>query len=155
MIKLIGGALIMIFSAGAASYIVSCEKKKIEEIEGFIALLRYIRNQIDCFSVPMETILSSCPEILSKLGVDETTTSFSELISKCDMTSGEECKKIIREFALSLGKGYREQELKKCDKAIGELENIKNRMVASYPSKKKTTSALCLAIGGALLIALL
>ncbi len=155
MIKLIGGALIMIFSIGAASYIASGEKNKIEEIEGFIALIRYVRNQIDCFSMPIENILGSCPEILFKIGIDEKISSLSELVSKCEMTCGEECEKIINDFAVSLGKGYRERELKICDKSIGELENIKNRLVVSYPSKRKTAAALCLAIGGALLITLL
>ena len=154
MIKLVGGALIVIASIGTAYYISATEKKKIEQIEALIALIKYVRNQIDSFSMPIEKILSSCPVLLSRLGVNEKISSISELASRCDI-SCEECKKIINDFVLSLGKGYREREIKLCDKAIGELEDIKNRLVLSYPSKKKTAAALCLAFGGALLIALL
>ena len=154
MIKLVGSALIVMASAGVVSYVISGEKKKIEEVDAFIALIKYVRNQIDCFSMPIEKILASCPELVSKIGVSEKTTSISGLVSKCDI-SCQECKKIINAFSLSLGKGYREQEIRLCEKVIGELENIKKGLECSYPSRKRTTVALCLAIGGALLIALL
>ena len=98
--KLIGGVLIVMASVGVASYIISSEKKKIEEIDAFIALIKRIRNQIDCFSMPIEKIFTSCKELLSKLGVSEKITSFSELVSKCDI-SCQECKKIINDFSSS------------------------------------------------------
>lgn len=154
MIKLIGGVMIVASSMSTASYIASHEKKKIEEIEAFISLIRHIRNQIDCFSMPMKNIFSSCSDILSKLGVSEKTSSLTELISKREIMCAE-CEKIINDFSSSIGKGHREREVKICDKAIGELEHIKEQLVSAYPSKRKTTAALCLAIGGAMLIALL
>ena len=132
MIKLIGGVMIVASSMSTASYIASREKKKIEEIEGLISLIRHIRNQIDCFSMPMGNILSSCTDILLKLGVSEKISSLSELASKLEVTCTE-CERIINDFSSSIGKGYREREIKICDKAIGELEHIKEQLVSAYP----------------------
>lgn len=145
----------MLSCAMTASYIASAEKKKIEQTEAFIALVKYIKNQIDCYSMPMEKILHSCPELLLRLGIEKEISSLSELLSECEIVCGEDCKKILYTFSESFGKGYREHQVKRCDAAVTELEEIKKRLGTEYPSKKKTAAALCFAVGGALLIALL
>ena len=155
MLKLAGGAAVMISCAMASSYAVSVEKRKIEQLETFISLIKHVRNQIDCYSMPVEKILAMGSEFLKRLGVEDGTSDFSRLLSECKIECGEDCKKILYTFSENLGKGYREHQVKMCDGTLSELEDIRKRLLAAYPSKKKIAFALCFAAGGALLISLL
>ena len=155
MMRIIGGCALLLSCALTSSYIISVEKNKIEQIETFISLIKSIRHHIECYSMPIEKILLSNKDILLRLGVEKDISSFSQILSECEIMCGEDCKKILNTFADTLGKGYREQQVKLCDATISALEEIKRKLVSAYPSKKKTTIALCFAFGGALLIALL
>lgn len=155
MMRIIGGCALLISCALTSSYIISVEKNKIEQIEAIIALIKRIRDRIDCYAMPVEKILNSAGDILLSLGIEKNITDFTQLLSECEIVCGEDCKKILNTFADTLGKGYREQQVKLCDTTISALEDIKRKLVSAYPSKKKTTIALCFAFGGALLIALL
>ena len=150
MYRIIGGTAIILSCTMAASYINSLEKRKIEQAEALIELVKYTRDQIDSYAMPIEKILLGSKEILIKIG-KENIKSFSELSEGCI----EECRKTILLFGESIGKGYREQQVKMCDRVLSELESIRKKLAEAYPSKKKTNSALCFAAGGALLIALL
>ncbi len=155
MMRIIGGSALLVSCALTSSYIISSEKNKIEQIEAFIALIKYTKERIDCYAMPIERILKSAGDILLRIGVEKDITDFSQLVSECEIVCGEDCKKSLSVFAGSLGKGYREHQVKLCDTTLAELEEIRKRLVSAYPSKKKTTAALCFAVGGALLIALL
>ena len=151
MYRIIGGAAIILSCTLASSYITSIEKKKIEQAEAFIELVKYTRDQIDNYATPINKILSGSKDILFKLGIEKEISSFDELLPICT----EECKKSILSFSESIGKGYREQQVKMCGGVLSELEGIRKKLVDAYPAKKKTNAALCLAAGGALVIALL
>lgn len=155
MMRIIGGSALLVSCALTSSYIISSEKNKIEQIEEFIALIKYTKERIDCYAMPLEMILKSAGDIILRLGVEKDITDFSQLIAECEIVCGEDCKKLLSVFAGSIGKGYREHQVKLCDTTLDELEEIRKRLVSAYPSKKKTTVALCFAAGGALLIALL
>ncbi len=155
MMRIIGGSAIILSCALTVSCISSAEKKKIEQIEAFISLIKSIRHHIECYSMPIEKILLSSKDILLRLGVEKDISSFSQIFSECEITCGEDFEKILRAFSISLGKGYREDQVKMCDMALSELEEIRKKLIAAYPAKKKTAAALCFAAGGALLIALL
>ena len=154
MIRLIGCAAVMLSCALAVSHISSVEKIKINKTETFISLIKRIRHEISCHSTPVEKILSSSKDILVSLGINKEITDFSQLISECEGIC-DNCEKVLKGFSASLGKGYREEEIKTCDAALSELENIRKKLAESYPVKRKTTAAVCFAAGGALLIALL
>ena len=155
MLRVIGGGALMLSCVLASSYVASVEKSKIDQLEDIILLIKNIRNQIDSYSAPIEKIMRECKDILLRLDVQEKITDFSQLLSVCEIKSGENCKNILHTFADSLGKGYREQEVKLCDTTLAELDAIRKKLTEEYPNKKKTAAALSLASGGALLIALL
>ena len=155
MMKIIGGGVLLLSCALTSSYIISAEKRKIEQLEAFIALIKRTKEMIDCYAMPIEKIFNSSGDILLRLGIEKDITDFSQLVSECEILCGEDCRKILFVFSESLGKGYRENQVKLCDATLSELEEIRKRLVLAYPSKKKTTAALCFAVGGALLIALL
>ncbi len=152
-----GGALMIVFaSIFASADLIKREKRRIECVEGFLALVSYIKDRIECYSTPIKNILADCdPAILKKLGLDDPVSDFGQMISVCEGLLSEETLKTLREFSSTLGKSYRDVQIRVCGKTIGELEGQKNSLNAAYPSKRKTVIALCMALGGMAVIALI
>ena len=106
--------------------------------------------------MPIDRILFSCPdELVAGIGSTAEKGSFEKLISGCDVICGDDCRRILEEFARSLGKNYRDRQIKLCDTTVSELESVRAGLQRIYPSKKKTITALCLATGGLAVIALI
>ena len=156
ILKLLGSALLITSSISASRVLIGIEQKRIKQTDSFIALIRYIRDRIDCYSTPIDKILSTCPDdILLEIGGRNGEFSFWELVSQNDMVLDGEGKRILREFSESLGKNYRERQIKLCDSAISTLENYRKTKNADLTAKRKAINAICLAIGGITVIALL
>ena len=66
-----------------------------------------------------------------------------------------EAKHILEEFSETLGKNYRDRQIKLCDIAISSLEGVRGAEQKKYAVKKKTVNALCLAAGGMVVILLI
>lgn len=155
-VKAIGGALLLLSSLMCASKMITAERKKIERVGAYIDIISHVRNQIDLYSAPLHKIFSEIDHVtLQSLGLSVVPKVFDGFILEGDRYVGEETVKVLREFSATLGKGYREMQIKLCDRAISELEKQKRDMEGAYPSKKKTILALCLCIGGMALIALI
>ena len=157
MLIKVGGALIIVLaSVFASADLVACEKRRIECIEGFLLMVSYIKNSIECYSIPIKRIISECdPAILKKLGADGKQADFDQLILGCEDFLREDTLKTLREFSSALGKSYRDIQIRICNKTIGELEGQKKDLKDAYPSKRRTLIALCIAIGGMAVIALI
>ncbi len=133
----------------------SAAKRSLEQIEGFLALVRHIRSQIESFSMPLPTALERCPaEVLAKCGCKsgEIKRSLSELLEACaegDAESG----RLMRDLAANIGRGYRAEQLILCDYYIGLLETRRRSVCEQLPSRIKRNSAVCLC--GALAVVIL
>ena len=156
IIKLVGAVMILASSLTAARTLTSLEKEKAERLDSFIALIRYIRNRIDCYSLPIDKIFFDCPDdILDPLGGKEPRMSFDGLLSRKNVTVSEEARNILAEFSKTLGKNYRERQIKLCDGTIAALESLRDAEKKKYNAKKKTVNALCFAFGGMIILLLL
>ena len=90
------GAVLLLFG-GVSLGRALCQKIEagFAQTEGFIALLKYIRNQIDCYLMPVDKILAGCdPGILETCGVSADADlsvihSFSELLDCCELCISE------------------------------------------------------------------
>ena len=156
ILKLVGSALVMISCIAVSRTVLTAERSKSEQIEAFISLLRYIRHQIDCYSIPMDRIFADCPlDILEPLGGKENDMSFERLLKRKEIILEGEAKHILEEFSETLGKNYRDRQIKLCDIAISSLEGVRGAEQKKYAVKKKTVNALCLAAGGMVVILLI
>lgn len=156
IIKLSGAVLIIVSCLAASRIIISHEEKRLRQLEAFIALIKYIRNRIDCYSVPVDKILAECPEgVMNDLGGKGEKMSFREITEREEILLEGESRQILKEFSDSLGKHYRERQVKLCDGAVANLETARDAEKKALDSKKKTVNALCLAIGGMAVILLL
>ena len=124
--------------------------------EAFIALLRYVRGQIDCYALPIGDIFSRCDrELLSTCGWqgELAPRSFDELMPHCFVSDGE-AKSAIVEFVADFGKNYREEQLKRCDGCISCLERARDRLVHKARERKRLNFTICLCSSLALIILL-
>lgn len=155
LLKIVGAVIVAVCGIVGTYTLNSSAKRSLEQIEGFISLVRHIRSQIECFSMPLPTALERCSdEVLAKCGYKgaKTVKSISELLESCSEEDAESGK-LMREFAASIGRGYRTEQLTLCDYYIGLLETRRKRVCEQLPSRLKRNSAVCLC--GALAVVIL
>ena len=156
LIKLFGAAMVIASGLLASRAIVSLEMEKNDQLDSFIALIRYIRNRIDCYSIPIDKILAECPEeIFEQIGGKESDMTFGQLLERKRLLLDGEARRILGEFSETLGRNYRERQIKLCDGAISSLELLRESEKKKYIAKKKTVNALCIAAAGLVVILLL
>ncbi len=143
--KLAGAALLII--CGGLTGRALCESSEIAfyRTEGFISLLKYIRNQIDCYLMPVEKILSGCPaDIFYSCGASPGTRSFTELLQTCDGKLPPDTVTLLEKFAVELGTTYRDTQLKLCDYYINKLTAERDKLQSEAPARRKMIMTLCI-----------
>ena len=150
------GAVMIALSGLAGAYMLNVNAKQgLSQTEAFISLLRYIRSEIECYSMPIPRALARCPkEILAGCGYAEkgAADSFLGLLDKCKINDSA-TEKILRSLADGIGKGYRDEQLALCDNYISRLDERRRSLASELPMRKKMNSALC--VSGALAIVIL
>ena len=122
-----------------------------------ISLLRYVKTQVDCYSMPIDKILSGCnEEMLSECGYSGSAKpkSLGELLSGCASVEPA-IYKTMRGFADEFGKSYRAEQVKLCDRYIDELSSFRSDLSERLPIRKKLNSTLCLSGSAAIIILLI
>lgn len=147
-----GFALIICCGIFAGRSIVLFERRKYMQIEGFVALLQYVRLQIECFSLPVPKILAQCDEkILTACGVEGTPHDFEALLSKTTLYLSEEYCRLLYEFATRLGSGYREEQLRCCEYYLTRLQTYLDSTRTELVKRERMAyflpPALALALG--------
>ena len=129
----------------------------VTQTESFISWIRFLRSEIECFSMPLPRALERCPrEIYEGCGYtsDVPPTGIEDLIKKCRIADGEVNRQLTR-FCEDIGKGYREEQLSLCDYCLELLEARRRELAAELPTRRKLNSALCLSGALALVILLI
>ena len=154
----IAGALLLGFSGFASAYVMnSSADAKVKQLEGLIAFMRFIRIQIECFSLPATEIIRRCDrDLLRECGYTEDVliNNFEQLFDSFSIKD-ESVRKLMRDFSKGFGKGYREEQLKECDYYIDRLCQQRERMANELPNRKKVNSTLCVSSALALIILLI
>ena len=127
------------------------------QTEGIVSLIRFLRVQIDCFSMPIGEILSMCSiDELFMCGYKGSVMPKNLSVIVGNMrVSDSVAHKHFCAFASEFGRGYREEQLRACDYYLNLLDEHRREIVASLPSKKKRNSALCVSASLALAVLLL
>ncbi len=156
LFKIIGASMVFASAAFYVEKILSSDKKRIDNLDAVIDLIAYIKNQIDLYATPLEKIYKSIDrDKLKRLCLDSPPKEFFEIVENKELTFDDETTRELSEFSSSLGKGYRDMQLKLCDRTLASLNNKKKALADAFPSRKKTVLALCFGVGGAVLIALI
>ena len=157
IIKLIGSGMILVCSIFFTISHRRFEEKKLRTLDGLIALITYIKGQVDCYALPIGEIFERADaELLFACGWrrEEAPQALDELFSCC-FVSDKEAKSVISEFCSDFGRNYREEQLKRCDACITALERCRERLEGEAPDKKKLNLTLLLCASAALVILLI
>ncbi len=118
MIRICGLILLLSASVGVSFTLIGREAKRIRELEGICELIRYIKNNIDSFLMPLEGIFLSfhCDE-LEKCGFEaEMKAHGLAAAAGADFLSVDgKALGALSAFAGSLGTGFRDDEVKRCE----------------------------------------
>ena len=121
--KIIGSLLL----AGAGGYLAMMlsryERRRLLVLDGYLSLIRCIKGQIDCFSMPLEDILA---------GIDPS------VLSAC---RGE---RLLSSFAGELGRTHRAEQVSRCDYYLSALGEERRRLADALPGRLRTGSTLCI-----------
>ncbi len=150
--KLIGSLLLCLSGACVSVYVSRFQKKRLTVMDSFISLIFYIKGQVDCYSKPIEDILSGAPrEILDNCSVEEGM-ELSDIVDRNRMYLSDEGARLLACFSSEFGSTYREEQMKRCDYYIEALSEERKNMAEDIPRKSKIygtlaiCSSLCLAI---------
>ena len=129
------------------------------EADKYVALLRYIRVQIDCFALPISEILKRADrELLEGCGWSDEIPpeSLYLLFTRADACAKDgKIQRILLEFCEDFGKSYLEDQIRRCDDFISLLLERRAVLANELSSKKKLNSTLCISGSLALIILLI
>ena len=153
--KAAGAALLVCSGIAVAAQMNRTAEAALRQNEGIMALLRAVRGQIECFSLPIGQILAACDrDLLLACGYteEEKPRDLGEILSRMTVWDARTVS-IFSQFAAEFGRGYREDEVRACDYALSLLEERRGVLAKDLPVKKKRN--MTLSVCGALALALL
>ena len=139
-----------------AAYILNAgARSALLQNEAFISFVRFLRSQIECFSMPLPRAIERCPQdILRGCGCsDARAEDASSFLCRCEVADAQSVE-IMRRFAADIGRGYRDEQIALCDYCVSLLEERRQKLSASLPARIRMNGALCIAGALALVIML-
>ena len=150
------GAILLALSGFFGAYLANQKATyALRQAEGWLALLRYVKSQVDCFALPMGRILEGCERSVLRecgYGEEKRPEDLEELLAHSAIRDGE-TERIVRGFAREFGKSYREEQTKGCAYYCELLSERREALASQLPTRKKMNSTLW--ISGALAVVIL
>ncbi len=118
------------------------------------SFLEYVRNSVDCFSLPLSEIFARCDrELLVRCGYrkEELPASLAQLVEACGISDCE-TEKLLLEFASEFGRCYREEQTARCKYFSDALERRCAALGEQIPKRQRLNTTLCLSASLALAI---
>ena len=152
--KALGILLLLACGVLGGIFLAAFERAKCRQAEGMLDLIRHIRLQIDCFSLPVSRILATLPTQISEMAaIPRAARDFGELLEGTSLLLPEEMCELLTSFGRDLGGSYREDQLRCCDYYITRFAPHCERMRTEL--SRRTKLALLLPLALALSLALL
>ncbi|MBQ8859339.1 MAG: stage III sporulation protein AB [Clostridia bacterium] len=160
MPRLIGAAALLLLSVYTGASLAAMEKKRLRQTEGFLLLVRYIREQISCFRRPLPAIYASFSnEALHSAGFLPALAEgdFSSALAEAreGLYLEEEEFKLLFGFGESVGQSFEEEQRALCAYTERELEKALARRREEVPKRVRVLRTLCAVFGGMIVILLL
>ena len=156
--KIVGSGSIIISAIVLYFEMQKFEKQKINQITAYILLIEYIKNQIECFLLPIDIIIHNCSKnIIDNCGINIDHTkveNLEELIMSAEFYCNAESIDLIKQFAKDFGQGYMQEQLRSCDYYRTELIKQRDHLKEKSTKEKKLRFALCLCASFSLILLL-
>ena len=154
--KLIGSAGLV--ASGIWFYFIREKFQKIKELQfsAYIKLISYIKNQIECYMLPIDTIIAECDiELLSECGSVSRASTLVDFLDNSTFYIDEDVIRLLYDFAEDFGLKYYNEQIKTCDRYINELNKSREVYLNQRAKDKKLSLAICLSISFSLILILI
>lgn len=123
----------------------------LDGVDSMIGVIRYIKNMVDMYSLPLPKILDRMKNdtrgkrLLAGCGYceKELPCNINEMRS-FSFVGDDEVKGLFCEFLSEFGVGYREEQIKLCERYEELLSERREKISAELPIKKKRNVTLCI-----------
>lgn len=154
-VKLIGSVIIALSAIFVAVSHCRFQERKLRTLDGFIALIMYIKGQVDCYALPLCDILSLVPaEIFYDCNCPEGADSLEEIIGESRIYLEEESLRLVEAFASEFGSTFRGEQLRRCDYYVSSLVEQRRVLAEEVVKRSRVGSALWICSSLGLLILL-
>ncbi len=153
--KLAGSALLLLSGIGIGGLAADFEKEKLSVLDGWLDLLRFIQEQIDCYLTPVQDILSVADKaLLAQCRCQKADRSLDAGLKRSALYLQAESLRLLSSFIKEIGGSYREEQLKRCDYYRQSLLSLRQKQAEELTGKIKLCRgmSICIAIGAALLL---
>ncbi len=162
--KYLGAALILLVGGYASLAMNRMERRRLEVLDAYISLLRYIKGQINCYAMPVCEILSTAdPALLwvclgerqQRLPVGEPPEmTLHDMIGTARLYLEPESERLLNNFTAELGHTFRAEQVTRCDDYIQALGEERRKLAEAAPLRVRVNSALslCTALGLVILL---
>ncbi len=155
LLKLTGGAMLMLAAAELGSRLCAREKLRLERIAGYCALLKYITSQIETYNLPMADIIRACDaDLLVHCGLDSAAVDFDAVLAGGREWLDGASVRALETVAGQLKHGYRRPLLDALGICVSVLDGALKTESARIENRCRVIRVLCLC-GGALVAVLL
>ena len=155
LFKLCGCALLLLAGLSLAASKAFAAKLRLAVLDAWIALLLYVRTQIDCYLLPLEEILRTAdPQMFPPSIGASPVDGLPLLLAKTRQHLSREGERILSACVAELGSSYREEQLKRCDHYLQRLYREREQVSLELPSRVKlgVTLSLCASLGAVILL---
>ena len=157
--KIVGSVSVIISALITYLEMQRYENLKLKQINSFILLIEYIENQIECFLLPIDTIIRNCDSsLLCACGIKidyKKAENLDDLIRSTDFYCDSECVELIRRFSKDFGQGYIGEQIRFCEYYRAELIKQRDSIKEKSIKEKKLRLALCLCASFSLILLLI
>lgn len=125
--KILGGALIVASSVTVCVQGVRYEARRLSQIKAYIELLGYVKNQIECYLLPIDRIVAGAdPALLRRCGIDVDVQRNAHCVGGAlltpDIVYGGSCLcDTLERFLGEFGASYSDEQVRSCERYIAEL----------------------------------
>ena len=151
------GAFFLLLAGGYLSVFFNrMERRRLQVLDAYIALIRYIKGQIDCYAMPMEEILTRADPHLLRTCMGQGRTylhdkdepvlylPFHEMVTESRLYLEPESERLLSAFARELGQTYRHEQVMRCEHYIQALGEERRKLSETAPIRVRMNSILCL-----------
>ena len=156
--KLSGAIFISLGGILGSLYFNGRVDKRLREAEAAVELLKYFKEQILSFGMPLNEMLRRCPpSTIENCGFSRQRDIHKspEELSLCCAAADGETRKNLSSFFAAFGKSGISEQAAECDLFIGRCSERYAVLSADAPKQKKVNTALCVSAALALIIIML
>lgn len=157
--SIIGACLISLSAMAYFKEINTYKRRGLKQSEAFIELIEYIKNQVECFLLPIDKILEACDKgLLAKCGFttdSKSPLSISEIIDYSDLYVDTEVAGLMKKFANEFGSVYKDEQIRLCNYCISELKSYVNKAQGRYANDRRMYLGLSLCFAVSLIMMLI